>query len=271
MEDHPLRARRTFQRFVTAVAAVVALASAGSLPALAGPPFQTDDPEPTPYRHYEIYANSQFAHDGGGMNLALPSIEVNYGLMPNVQFSFTVTRAGNREVGERWRAGFGDMDAGLKIRFVQETATMPQIAFYPSVSLPSGDANLGLGDGTPKLFLPLWAQKSVGKWTVFGGGGLWRNPGPGNRNYTFTGVAVERELSESLSFGAEIFHASASTLGGDAPTGFNVGMTKSLDEHHKVLFSVGRGLRGGNTLSTYAAYELNLGPKSKAGVEAPEH
>jgi hypothetical protein len=253
-----------------ALTAAIALAGSGALPALAGPPFATDDPEPTPYRHYEIYLNSQFAHDTDAMSFALPSLEVNYGLMRNVQFSVTATRAAGRGAGDPWHAGFGDSEVGLKIRFVQESATMPQIAFYPAVVLPSGDAKLGLGDGNTKVFLPLWAQKAFGHWEVFGGGGVWRNPGAGNRDYTFTGVAAQREISESLSFGAEIFHQGATTVGGNASTGFNVGMTKGLDEHHKVLFSVGRSLRGSNALSTYAAYELFLGPKGKPGGE-PEH
>jgi hypothetical protein len=261
---------RLFQRAFFSVAAALAVASAGTAAALAGPPYQTDDPEPTPYRHYEIYVNSQFAHDADGMSFALPSLEVNYGLMPNVQFAVSAMRAGSREPGSAWRAGFGDAEIGVKVRFLQETAKTPQIAFYPSVVLPSGDAHLGLGDGTPKVFLPLWAQKSIGKWEVFGGGGVWHNPGLGNRNYVSGGIAVVRELSENLELGTEVFHEGASTVGGLASTGFNVGLTRSLDEHHKVLLSVGRGLHGSNTFSTYGAYELYLGPKAKPGAEADD-
>ena len=59
------------------------------IPALAGPPYMTDDPEPTDYRHFEIYTftNGTATRDGtsgeGG-------IDFNYGGAPNLQLSATV-------------------------------------------------------------------------------------------------------------------------------------------------------------------------------------
>jgi hypothetical protein len=260
-------------RLIVRTATVMALILLLTTQAIAGPPFQTDDPEPTPYRHFEIYINSIFSHDGGTLSGTLPSLEVNYGLMPNVQFSVTLSRAFSHDTAAEWHAGFGDSEIALKMRFVQESATSPQIAFYPAIDLPTGDATLGLGNGTPKVFLPLWGQKSFGEWTVFGGGGVWHNPGTGNQNYTFTGLALQRDVNENLSFGAELFRSGAATIGDTATTGFSVGMIKGLDEHHKLLFSIGRGISGSNTLSTYAAYELYLGPKSAGKPEppSPEH
>lgn len=254
-------------RLVVAIAVVFVLAQ--RVPALAGPPYQTDDPEPTPYRHYEIYINSQFSHDPEGLSGTFPSLEINYGLMPNVQFSVTASLAAARPPGGTWHTGFGDSEVALKVRFVGETANTPQIAFYPAVILPSGDANLRLGDGATKIFLPLWAQKSFGPWSVFGGGGVWRNPGPGKRDYTFSGIAAQKDLTQTLALGAEVFHTGAATIDGRASTEFSVGAIKGLDEHHKLLFSIGRSLDGTNTLSTYVAYELYLGPRAEAKPFAP--
>lgn len=234
--------------------------------AWAGPPFQTDDPEPTPYRYYEIYVNSQMSHDGEIVSGTFPALEVNYGVMPNVQFSVTASTAVSHTDGG-WNAGVGDADVGLKVRFVQQTAWIPDVAFYPSVVLPTGNAKLGLGGGETKILLPLWAQKDFNGWEVFGGGGLWHNPGLDDRDYTFTGVALQRDFDETFSAGVEVFHTTASTVGGSSATGFSVGFIKSLGTLHKVLFSVGRGLDGINTFSGYAAYELFLGPKGKAPAD----
>jgi len=41
-----------------------------------------------------------------------------------------------------------------------------------------------------QAFLPVWMQKDVGDWTVYGGGGYWINPGAGQKNWWFTGLAV---------------------------------------------------------------------------------
>ncbi|HXL72803.1 MAG TPA: hypothetical protein VN963_04175, partial [bacterium] len=54
----------------------------------AGPPFETDDPEPTDYRHWEIYlgATAQQVLGQGWLGTA-PFLELNYGGLPDIQFS----------------------------------------------------------------------------------------------------------------------------------------------------------------------------------------
>jgi len=153
------------------------------------------------------------------------------------------------------------------VRFANETASRPQIAFYPAVVLANGDVDDG-GSSQSKVFLPLWAQKSLGHWNVFGGGGWWHNPGLGNRDYVFTGIAAEREVNENFSYGAELFHTTADTVGGSASTGFSVGVIRGLGEYHKALLSIGRSLHGSNGLTTYAAYEFALGPKEPKPAQA---
>jgi len=255
--------RRAFSASIALFALMVVVPGV----ALAGPPFQTDDPEPTPYRYYEIYLNSETSHDGNVVSGTLPSLEVNYGLMPNVQFSVSLSNAVSHTASAGWNSGLGDTTIGCKVRFIQQSSWIPDVSFYPSVMLPSGNAKLDLGSGQTKTLLPLWAQKDVAGWEVFGGGGVWHNPGLGNRDYTFTGVAVQRDFNESFSAGAEIFHTTASTIGGSSATGYSVGFIKSLGALHKVLFSIGRGLDGSNTFSSYAAYEFFLGPKTKAAPD----
>ena len=59
-----------------------------SLPASAGPPFVTDDPEPVDYQHYEMYFFSLGTHTAGELNGVAPSCDCNYGGLPNVQLHF---------------------------------------------------------------------------------------------------------------------------------------------------------------------------------------
>jgi len=234
----------------------------GGLPAaaLAGPPYQTDDPEPTPYRHYEIYVFDTYGNDvDRGISENLPSLEINYGLMPNVQFSLTFPFEASRMPGAPMYAGYGDTEVALKVRFVQEGAGRPQVSFYPAVILPTASA--GLGNGLPKVFLPLWAQKTNGSWTYFGGGGVYHNPGLGNRDYSFTGIAATHQVHDGLEIGGELYHTSPDTIGGRASTAFGVGFVAERGEHHALLASFGRDISGPNTFYGYAAYELYLGPK----------
>jgi hypothetical protein len=45
-----------------------------------------------------------------------------------------------------------------------------QIAAFPGVTLPT--ATHGMGAGKATALLPVWAQKDMGPWSVFGGGGF---------------------------------------------------------------------------------------------------
>ena len=253
---------------LVAVAATFALSICPSR-AAAGPPFQVDDPEPVAYRHFEVYISSQYAQSFRAVSGSLPALELTYGVAPNVQLAVAVQLSASRATPSApWKLGYGDMTVGAKIRFVQETAHRPQLAFYPSIVIPTGDAKNALGGGSTKLFLPVWAQKDVGRWTVFGGGGLWRNPGSGNQNYTFSGIAAQRPAGPRLTYGAELFHATADTVGGSGSTGFSLGMIRTVDERHHVFFSVGRSLGPSNALNAYAAYKLDLGPAAVPAAAA---
>jgi hypothetical protein len=143
--------------------------------------------------------------------------------------------------------GLGDIELGVKYRFVHQTGTIPDIGVFPLVELPSGDYEEGLGNGRAQYFLPLWLQKDFGKWSVYGGGGYWINPGPGNQNYGFTGVVVQRNITEKTFLGGEIFHQTAPTIGGKDTTAFNVGGGIGLVGDLQLLFTVGSGLQNNST------------------------
>lgn len=93
-------------------------------------------------------------------------IELNYGVLPNVQLVVSAPLSYMHAAGEGLRSGYGDMELGVKLRFIQETTALPQLAVYPIVIVPSGNAQNGLGAGTVRTFLPLWLQKSWGSWTA---------------------------------------------------------------------------------------------------------
>jgi hypothetical protein len=235
-----------------------------TVPAFAGPPYVTDDPEPTPYRGYEIYLASDYARSPDGVDVTVPHLEFNYGLMPNVQVTTTIPLAGSQFPHGAMHLGYGDTEFEIKARLIQETDHFPQISIAPTVVLPSGNARNNLGGGYEKAFYPIWAEKALGKYTLFGGGGRWHNPGADNQDYTFTGVAVIRDMGHGLTVGTELFGQSADTVGGSGSVGFNFGANRQIDEHHEILVSLGRSLRGPNTFSAYAAYGLILGPRDKA-------
>ena len=91
---------------------------------------------------------------------------------------------------------------GLKTRFIQETAHAPQVSFYPQVTFATGAPGVGQGHGT--LFLPVWAQKTVGKVTIFGGGGFYFDRDDTGNGDWQAGLAATYPLSPDDTIGMEV-------------------------------------------------------------------
>lgn len=231
--------------------------------ALAGPPYTTDDPEPVDYQHWEVYFASQLAHDSGGWSGTAPHVEINYGVVPDVQLHLIAPAAVVGPAHGPTQYGYGDTELGTKVRFVQESTWRPQIGSFPLVEIPTGDHRRGLGSGHVQAFLPVWLQKSVGPWTTYGGGGYWLNPGNGNRNWGFLGWQVQRQIRSDLSVGAEVFHETPQENHGEPETRFDIGLVFDFGETHHLLCSAGRGLQGPNEVQIYLAYQLTFGPGAR--------
>ncbi|HXQ52499.1 MAG TPA: hypothetical protein VN802_15500 [Stellaceae bacterium] len=242
------------------IAALCALMCAGAPGAIAGPPFRTDDPEPVDYQHWEVYGFSQATHVQGDTAGILLGIEVNYGALPDLQLHVIAPVAFDAPSGAGTRFGYGDTELGVKYRFVEEDEDgwRPQIGVFPQFEAPTGDAHRGLGAGHAREFFPVWLQKSFGSWLTYGGGGYWNNPGAGNKNYWFAGWLLQRQVTDDLALGGELFHQTADTAGGHDSTGFNLGGIYDITENYHLLFSAGRGLQDvpdTNEFSYYVAIQ----------------
>ncbi len=234
---------------------IILICISSSIAAFAGPPFRTDDPEPVEYKHWEVYAASQGSFDRDETICTAPHVELNYGIVSNVQIHLIAPLDYVKPDGMPAHYGFADMELGLKFRFIQETDTRPQVGSFPIVLLPTGDENKSLGSGNTQVFLPLWIQKSWGPWKTYGGGGYWNNPGADNKNYWFTGWEVQRNITEQLILGTEVFHQTPNVKDGESSTGFNAGAIINFGEQHHFLLSAGRDFAGPNTASFYVGYQ----------------
>jgi len=224
----------------------------------AGPPYVTDDPEPVPYRHWELYlaAVPDLAHDG--VTSTAPHIEINYGPVPGVQLHTIVPLAYARPKGGPAQYGPGDIELGAKVRFVEEGRVMPMIGTFPLLELPIGNASKGLGSGHVHGFIPLWLQKSMGDFTTYGGAGYWLNPGNGNRSYWLVGWMLQRRLSERIALGLEVYYTTPEEPDGSSNLRFNLGLVLDASEHHHMLMSAGRSIVGDHVFQSYLAYQLTL-------------
>ena len=229
-------------RMANRIGIVLAFALLLGEQARAGPPYLTDDPEPPPYGRYELVFFTMGLEANGVAAGALPAMEFNYGGFPDTQLHIELP-VGFMSNDEGGRFGAADAELGVKYRFIEEDEAgwRPQVAIYPLVEIPLAPASNGFASRGVDLFLPVWAQKDLdANWTIDAGGGYWINPG--DRNYWFAGVLLQRKLSDALVLGAELFHQTPNVQGVPALTGLNIGATYDFNEHQHLLVSAGRGI-----------------------------
>ena len=182
------------------------------LRALAGPPFQTDDPEPIDYKNYEFYT---FASSDGTRletDTAGPAVEFNWGALPNVHLHIIVPAAAifpsnnpasPRSAPVRAPSAWAISKPGSNTALCRRASTVPMIGTFTMFELPTGNAARGLGVGKTWYKVPLWVQKSFGPWTTYGGGGetLFSARVPGYRNYPVRGLAGAARLRQEVDAG----------------------------------------------------------------------
>jgi hypothetical protein len=227
--------------------------------ARAGPPFLTDDPEPVERGHTEVNLAMQGTRADAASAGTL-SADVNFGCAREMQCHVAVPLGFASSPGGPCQAGLGDVELGVKYRFVDQPEDGIMVAIYPTAFLPTGDAARGLGNGHAQFLLPVWVQKIIGPWTWDAGTGYLVNQAPDARNSWYLGLLAQRSLGDRLRLGAEVFHRTALAQDAPATSGFNLGATVKLTDTRNLLVSVGRGLQGisANRFSFHAGYQLEL-------------
>jgi hypothetical protein len=241
--------------------AILALFLSGA--AYAGPPFLTDDPEPVELHHWEIYLATQQSHSKDDWSGTAPHLELNYGVLPDVQLHLIAPFVYDSPSDGPSHYGYGDTEMGFKYRFVHETERIPQIGIFPLIELPTGNSDQGLGNGKAQVFIPIWLQKGFGDWTTYGGGGYWFNPGEDNRDYWFAGWEVQRKITEALTAGLEVQYKTADSVDGRSILALNAGIIWDLSEEYHILISAGHTVRGASEFQGYLALQITLGPEEE--------
>jgi hypothetical protein len=255
-EAEAASAMRKTSKTLLCLMGLIAASFAAPTPAWAGPPFVTDDPVPVDLGHWEVYGFSTATQTRGDFGGTLGAVEVNYGAAPNLQLHIMVPLAFDTRRGGSTQVGVGDVELGAKVRLVDPGPDdwWPQIAIFPALEVPSGNAQRGLGGGATRAYFPLWLQKDFGRWTTYGGGGFWINPGSGNRDYWFAGWLLQYQIADNFALGGELFHQTPDAVGGTDATGFNLGGIFDFTEHYHLLVSAGRGLQNAPDSNEFSYY-----------------
>ncbi len=224
-------------------------------PAFAGPPYVTDDPEPTDYGHFEIYAftGGTNTRDGTG---GAAGVDFNYGGAPDLQLTMVLPMEYDSPAQGPSVAGLGNVELAAKYRFLHQDDFGWDVAVFPRIFLSS--ASPLVGDRHASFLLPIWVGRDFGEWSTFGGGGCALNNGGGSKDYCLLGWVLTREVSAGLNIGAEVYHQTADTRGGLASTGVGVGATYDLSGNYHLMASFGPGIQNAAETNRYSWYTAVL-------------
>jgi hypothetical protein len=220
-------------------------------PALAGPPYVSDDPEPTEYKHFEIYTFSNGTATRGDIGGAT-GIDFNYGAGPNLQLTATLPVGFDRPGAGGASFGPSNVELAAKYRFLRQDSFGLDVSVFPRVFLPSPSKNIG--NNTASLLLPVWVQKDwSGGWSAFGGGGCVIS-GRAAQNFCLTGGVVTYQLLPKLQFGVELFHQTADGNGTPATSSVGIGARYDINDTYHLLGYVRRGIQNADETNQYSWY-----------------
>ena len=153
------------------------------------------------------------------------------------QFHIIAPVAFDSPAGGPARFGSGDTELGFKYRFIERTKAVHsrKLASTRSLSCPPATR--------PAAWEPVTFACSYRS-----------DERLGDKDYLFFGWVLQRKITDKLTLGGEVFHQTASVIGGKDSTGFNLGGIYDLDAHNHLLFSAGRGLQNADDTNQYSWY-----------------
>lgn len=226
-----------------------------AMPAAAGPPYATDDPEPTDKGHYEIYAfasGTSVRGDQGGAG----GIDFNFGAADDLQLTMVVPLAWDRPEGAPGETNLGNIELAAKYKFLHQDDVGVDVAFFPRVFLPAGPGNVG--ERHVSLLLPLWIGRSWSDFSTFGGGGCVLNRGGDSQNFCQAGLAFTDQILPKVQLGTELVYRTADTIGGRASTALGLGGTFELTDNIHLMASVNAGIQNAATTNRVSWYSAIL-------------
>jgi hypothetical protein len=236
-------------------------------PAWAGPPYLTDDPIPVDLHHWEFYIFSAGDRTRSNNSVAGPAVEINNGIAKNTQFHIVIPNSYFSQDGAS-ASGLGDIETGIKYRFIEQTKSRPDVGIFPLAEISTGSPSRGLGNGRTWVKLPVWMQKDWGPWTSYWGGGYAINPAPGQRNFGYGGILVQKTISPALVLGGEVFLQGATAgavpmtevPGSRSTTIWNFGGQYNFTPDFSLLFTAGHSFQGAGNAVFYLGLYRTWGP-----------
>jgi hypothetical protein len=215
------------------------------------PPMQTEDTETPGPNHWEMNVIVGGNVGGDEHEMDVPSLDINYGLGDNIQFTYAVPYAFAREEltqtvsasspGFVDAHGVGDSVFGVKYRFYDNTETGLSLAIYPQIQFRTPGGNRRISDGKSVLIFPIIVTREFEHASISANAGA--DVSSGDHRY-FASFGAGRRLSANVALLAEVVGTNLN-VSGEKRVLLNVGLRRKISETQSISGSLGR--------DTYAA------------------
>ncbi len=135
--------------------------------ARAGPPMITNDPDTPGPGVWEINLAMAGGRAHRSLDLSAPDVDINRGVGERVQLSVHGSWAHARDHGN-WASGFGDVELGLRYRFLDAEAGGVSLAVQPLWvrGWSSAARRRGLASAQPEWVLPIQVARGFGRYSA---------------------------------------------------------------------------------------------------------
>lgn len=234
---------REILRFIHLGAGALALVvSAAGLRAQGSPPLRTDDTGTPDRYHWELNFGAEHTRSDAGRETSFPAFDFSYGIGESVELSYAVSGLSVKENGAGSNAGLSNSEVGAKWRFHDGGKEGWKLAVSPSLEFnnPGSSAERkGLVERGTVLTLPLIVEREWGEFTVVAN--LARAFHSRQADDWTYGLALGRDVTESLTLGVELFGEASDRLDRTALL-LNFGAAIKVGERHSLMLSAGREL-----------------------------
>ena len=193
-------------------------------------PDVTNSAKLVPPRHFQLEAGGTDTRMSSALSSFGSPLLARFGISDWIEARIGADGWVERAVERDRQSGFGNIQAGAKLRLVSDSAGTPVLSAIPMINLPTASASKGLGSGEADFTLTLAGGADLGARahvdTNYGIGTIGAGGGP---RVTQQLVSV----SASVSAGrwdpyAELFWFSAQELGGSGVGAFDVGTARAV-------------------------------------------
>lgn len=165
--------------------------------AMAGRPLSTDDADTVPPGHLEVELGAEYAKQPNDDKETSVAVALKTGVIwdrldfgVEIPYLFLDPDEGSDE------DGFGDLEAGLKLRFLDETENFPALAVSAGIKTTTGDEDKGLGSGEIDVPVNFIATKGFDRLTLHA-----------NLGYNVIGEPEGEDVSDTVGYGVAAEYA----------------------------------------------------------------